>query len=379
MKKKFSCIFIIFVFLTVTIIFGYRDVIFKPDYSDVELVYENDANNRYYYSKLSDNAKIAYTLILPQLYNHAQRVEIPEINEEEFEDIMYALSYDNPELFCIGLSSKIKSEGNIFYYYPSYTHDINACQSQKTKFDNAVNKAVSGVKPSMSEYEKELYIHDYICKVCKYDSDSDGSKVSSAYDVLVNGEAVCEGYAKAVKLLLDRLSISNYLITGEAKDESGKVIGHMWNVVKIDGGNYHLDATWDDMDSDDTALNHFYFNVSDEMIAKTHFKLSPSENNCGSMKMNYCNVNGMHFAKYDETAKKALSREIYEKYKAKSNVCEFSFADKNEYELALKNMVKGDELSEIIHEIRRVYGKVNYNSVEYITDENMYAFMFVFS
>lgn len=379
MRKKLACIFVIFIFSAITILSGYRDVIFKPDYSDVELVYENDEKNRYYYDKLTENGKIAYTLILPELSNHTERIEVPELSQAEFDDVTQALYYDNPEIFCIGFSSRLKSEGRIVYFYPTYVHSSDECQSKKQEFENAVNKALSGIKSNFSDYEKELYIHDYICKVCVYEKDADGSKYSSAYDVFVSQKAVCEGYAKAAKLLLDRLSVSNYLIIGDSKDENGETVGHMWNIVNLDGNNYHLDITWDDTDSDNPGFNHVYFNVDDEMIQKTHFNLSPSENNCNSMALNYCNVNGMRFSKYDNTAKKVISRDIYDKYRQKINVCQFAFTDEKEYKLAVKKISDGDDLSEMINDIRRTYGKVNYTSVEYITDESLYTFVLIFT
>lgn len=44
-------------------------------------------------------------------------------------------------------------------------------------------------------------------------------------------------------------------------------VAHMWNMVTIDGRNYHLDATWDD--SEDYP-RHTFFNLTTEEILRTH-------------------------------------------------------------------------------------------------------------
>ena len=58
--------------------------------------------------------------------------------------------------------------------------------------------------------------------------------IYTAYGCLVEGRAVCAGYAKAFKLLLGRCGISCYYVVGEAG--GGK---HGWNCVELDG-NYHI-------------------------------------------------------------------------------------------------------------------------------------------
>lgn len=67
--------------------------------------------------------------------------------------------------------------------------------------------------------------------------------------VLKHG-VVCEGYAKALKVLCDRLSIPAICVAGLAdKNKSGS--GHMWNAVKIGKAWYLTDPTWDDIGTQD--------------------------------------------------------------------------------------------------------------------------------
>lgn len=75
----------------------------------------------------------------------------------------------------------------------------------------------------LSEKEKELFIHDFIVKNVKYD------KLKKEYSheiigALGNGVAVCEGMAKAVKILCDELGIWCIVALSEANPEKGDQI-----------------------------------------------------------------------------------------------------------------------------------------------------------
>ncbi len=58
---------------------------------------------------------------------------------------------------------------------------------------------------------------------------------------------VCEGYARALKVLCDRSGIPCVLVDGMATNSSGNGEAHMWNYVQADDGNwYAVDVTWND-------------------------------------------------------------------------------------------------------------------------------------
>jgi len=58
---------------------------------------------------------------------------------------------------------------------------------------------------------------------------------------------VCDGYARAFKVLCDKLGIPCVVETGWSKaSASGPVGFHMWNLVQIGGKWYGVDVTWND-------------------------------------------------------------------------------------------------------------------------------------
>lgn len=98
-----------------------------------------------------------------------------------------------------------------------------------------------------TRYEKARYIHDKLIEMIEYD----GGFVHSheAVGALVYGKAVCEGYAKAFKLICDRVGIPNVLVIGTGITPDGREEDHMWNYVQMEDGKwYAVDVTWDDQE-----------------------------------------------------------------------------------------------------------------------------------
>ena len=97
-----------------------------------------------------------------------------------------------------------------------------------------------------SDYEKVYEIYDYICRNVSYDHDNtsvNGDETSigfyhahTAYGALMNGKAVCQGYATLLYRLLLECGIDNRVVAGG---------NHGWNIICLDGMYYNGDTTWD--------------------------------------------------------------------------------------------------------------------------------------
>lgn len=127
------------------------------------------------------------------------------------------------------------------------------------------------IGPEMTDEEKIKAIHDYLTAHITYDPNAvegESSPMShTAYGALINGIAVCDGYAEAFKFLLDRVGIENVLIFGES-NENGEFSGdvnHAWNLVEINGVYFHYDLTWDDDDVNQKTVYTYYHKKSNFM------------------------------------------------------------------------------------------------------------------
>lgn len=124
------------------------------------------------------------------------------------------------------------------------------------------------IKENMSDLEKIIVAHDYIVRNTSYGQAAGSAK--NSYGVLIEGKAICQGYAFTMKMFLDMLEIENYLVEGVTSTD-GNVEEHMWNLVRVGDGFYHIDATWNDPVPDEKGkVRYLFFLLTDEVMSKTH-------------------------------------------------------------------------------------------------------------
>ena len=87
-----------------------------------------------------------------------------------------------------------------------------------------------------------------------------------ATGVLLNGRAVCTGYATTFRLVMEILGIENTVIVNNK--EADDPAFHIWNYVKYRGKWYHVDVTWNDSETD-SFRNRYFMLTDDELEEKT--------------------------------------------------------------------------------------------------------------
>ncbi len=183
---------------------------------------------------------------------------------EQIKKVLHALQNDNPEIFWISkIFSCVYSEDkmNIVKFYSIFSKpEKDACE---IKLKNKISEIISKIPENSDDYEKELFLHNYIIDNCSYKNVSGNPKIFTSYGCLVDKTAVCEGYSKAMQILLCNCGVECKTVAGIGNGEP-----HMWNIVKIGGDWYHLDVTWDAADANS---RYMYFNVDDKTIKKNHF------------------------------------------------------------------------------------------------------------
>ena len=165
-------------------------------------------------------------------------------------------------------------EVSVAYQQPAYTKRITST-AQKVLAQAIKIVEEKQLQHLPTAYAKEKAIHDYLVANTAYAkiiSSDVRHPIYSVEGALINRLAVCQGYAEAVKLFMDMLDIECLIVRGDGIKADGSTESHMWNMVKLDDGNwYHLDATWDDPIPDvQGRILYTYFNLDDEMIRKDH-------------------------------------------------------------------------------------------------------------
>lgn len=146
----------------------------------------------------------------------------------------------------------------------------------EAKYEAAVKKAlieaVGDEKGSgLTDLQKALKLHDWLLLNCRYDATCAYLSYSE-YGAIVNGTAVCAGYARAYKDLLDRVGVEAEYVGGYMAPSAGQnQQPHAWNVVTIDGKKYYVDVTADDPVPDSPGrTRHTYFLISENILKKDH-------------------------------------------------------------------------------------------------------------
>lgn len=193
------------------------------------------------------------------------------VSDVQFMKVLNAYEFDHPQVFWLTNEFNFSDSGSIRYFEIYSNVSAGKCEQMQKEFYLAVKKAISALPDGISEYERELFLHDYIIENCSYDK-KDLWQRYSPYGVLVEQKAVCEGYSEAFQLLLNCAGIESSVVVGTSDKEA-----HQWNVAKINSDWYYLDITWDDADYEnaDELDRYNYFNVSGEFMENNAHALAP--------------------------------------------------------------------------------------------------------
>ena len=257
----------------------------------------------YYYSQLSKIEQKAYYEIKEGLKNMASSFTVPLLEGKTLSDIYFMVRMDCPEIFwSVKFSHKYYKDSEHGEMIPEYLFKKNQILEHRAALEARVRK-IARQAENLSEKEKELFIHDFICQNVRYD------KLKKAYSheiigPLGQGVGVCEGIAKSVKVLCDALGIWCIIALCDNNPEKGIKYRHMWNVVRIEGKYYHLDVTFDNSLSKDDVIRYDYFNLNDAKIFKDHepviYKLPP----CSDGDHTYYRDKKLSWTKYEEVRKR---------------------------------------------------------------------------
>ena len=179
-----------------------------------------------------------------------------ECESHDFEFTMTASGVYNFRFYVMDKASEV--------YYMRVSTNIQVSDRAYPSVGDIVNAAVKKCSKETdgSDYEKALWLHDWLLQQLDYDH---SLKWSSAESALTRKLGTCQAYESAYSKLLTAAGITN----AETRDTYD---GHTCNAMKLDGKLYQVDCTWDD--TKDNYYNfdptHLYFGLTDELMALAH-------------------------------------------------------------------------------------------------------------
>ena len=203
--------------------------------------------------------------------NYESSVDVSDIGitrDEAYNGGINTVINSHPEIIGIAGTSYYYSSSTNLVTKIVITYTSNAREEQQ-KLDAAINELNSRVDISgMTDEEIVLAYHEYLTSTVAYayaaylQGSLGGAHEYDMYGALVNHSSVCQGYAESMFYLLKKAGLSCAIA-------SSQNINHAWNIVKVNGKWYHVDATWDDPVWDmPRRSNHDYFLVSFDTMNK---------------------------------------------------------------------------------------------------------------
>lgn len=258
----------------------------------------------YYYSHMNKREQSVYHAMKSGLTALASSFPVPKMEGKELGDIFFKLRLDCPEIFyAVSFHYRFYQGADNVEMLPEYLFDKAKVKEHKSAMEARVAK-LARAGAGLTEWEEERYIHDFICSNVRYDK----LKKPYSHEIigpLGQGVGVCEGIAKSVKILCDALGIWCMIAISDKNTEKGIKYRHAWNIVRIGGTYYHLDATFDNSLGRDGIIRYDYFNLDDGRFFKDHEPLLYEAPPCGDGNHFYYKEKKLSFTKAEEVFKRA--------------------------------------------------------------------------
>lgn len=259
----------------------------------------------YYYNHMSKVEQAVYHAMKTGFSEMATSFLVPRMEAKELAEVFFRMRLDCPEIFwAVGFGYRSYRDSGNLEIIPEYIFEKSKVKDHKKAMKSRVEK-LARQAASMNEKEKEQFVHDFICQNVHYDK----LKKPYSHEIIGpmgHGVGVCEGIAKTVKILCDNLGIWCIIAISEANPEKKIKYRHAWNIVRIDGKYYHLDATFDNSLGEADAIRYDYFNLDDSKIFKDHEPVIWKVPACADGDHFYYKEKKISFAKIEEVKKRAL-------------------------------------------------------------------------
>lgn len=203
---------------------------------------------------------------------------------------------DHPEYFWYDGDGSLTIEHDSWttfkVIFETHEYSVNGKTVTKSNVNQYIQQVENVAKqilkdmPTDSDLRKIHHLHDYLTTHIEYELDSDDQTI---YGALVEGKAVCAGYARAYQYLLTLAGIRCWYVTGNSiSPTTMNKVAHAWNLVYLNGKCYYTDVTWDDQ----AETFHAYYMISKSEMGESHFPDHPEElpASCGHTDLDYFEV-----------------------------------------------------------------------------------------
>lgn len=207
----------------------------------MEVAQSEEGHQEYYFKQLNEEEQRVYRELLKGIRTREKDFYLTLSQDDSIDRCYHAVLKDHPEIFWVHNHEKIYKTTYSDSDYCTFTPGYIYTESEISEIQNAMEagfQEVSSLIPAdASDYEKVRIVYTYVIDNTQYQASDDDQSIAG---VFWKKEAVCAGYAGAVQYLLERIGVSCIYVDGSTQ---GSTEGHAWNIVKLDGEYYYVDAT----------------------------------------------------------------------------------------------------------------------------------------
>lgn len=207
----------------------------------MEVAQSEEGHQEYYFKQLNEEEQRVYRELLKGIRAREKDFYLTLSQDDSIDRCYHAVLKDHPEIFWVHNHEKIYkttySDSDYCTFTPGYIHTESEISEIQNAMEAGFQEVSSLIPADASDYEKVRIVYTYVIDNTQYQASDDDQSIAG---VFWKKEAVCAGYAGAVQYLLERIGVPCIYVDGSTQ---GSTEGHAWNIVKLDGEYYYVDAT----------------------------------------------------------------------------------------------------------------------------------------
>ena len=207
----------------------------------MEVAQSEEGHQEYYFKQLNEEEQRVYRELLKGIRAREKDFYLTLSQDDSIDRCYHAVLKDHPEIFWVHNHEKIYkttySDSDYCTFTPGYIYTESEIREIQNAMEAGFQEVSSLIPADASDYEKVRIVYTYVIDNTQYQASDDDQSIAG---VFWKKEAVCAGYAGAVQYLLERIGVPCIYVDGSTQ---GSTEGHAWNIVKLDGEYYYVDAT----------------------------------------------------------------------------------------------------------------------------------------
>lgn len=326
----------------------------------------------------SEEEKNIYKLILRGLLNFEADIELrTTLSDDTVSMILEYVLKDRPDIFWYGNQHSVVSRGHIIMHIsPQYLYSQKEAESMIRKMTGSkfFRELDALLAKKDSSFGKALVAYEYIIKNAEYEVRAIGKTTGryreyshGIHGIVLEGKAVCSGYAKTYQYFLTRHNVPCTVVSG--KTGRGR---HEWNLVQLSGDYYYVDTTWGDPvmvggGKDPDYISYDFFCITTKMLEESHRpKLDYPMPICTATDYNYYRF----FDIIDDSfSVERVATRILTARRKKEKEAFIKYSNRTAFRTAVKKLFEEDEIFHAFRLIAIATGEEPIKNVSYHTNE----------